>query len=237
MGNCSTTPHKNQTAESPDLKYKDGTTTKKKLWLSPYLEEEIGSDTNSGGGSELSPIILTPPMRSRMISAEIFESTNPPQSEERTIVAVRNIDKLDVAVSRPLIVADTLAVQDEKVSSVSSEVVVESAYTSTVDNRNLSESSLITCLCLNVDKVDTECDESATNEVRIENQNHQVVQNRQVVSREHRHLARIALVVLSCFYLLCLACLGWTGTKVINSAKVLLLPPPKMIAHSFGKFV
>ena len=58
MGNCSTTPHKNlylrsytvnnggisKTAESPDLKDKDGTTTKKKLWLSPYLEEEISSD-------------------------------------------------------------------------------------------------------------------------------------------------------------------------------------------------
>ena len=82
MGNCSTTPHKNllrsytvnnggisKTAESPDLKDKDGTTTKKKLWLSPYLEEDIGSDTNSGGGGgggELSPIILlTPPMRRR----------------------------------------------------------------------------------------------------------------------------------------------------------------------------
>ena len=91
MGNCSTTPHKNlylrsytdnnggisKIAESPDLKDKDGTMTKKKLWLSPYLEEEIGSDTNSGGGGELSPIILTPPMRSRMISAEIFESTMP----------------------------------------------------------------------------------------------------------------------------------------------------------------
>ena len=115
MGNCSTTPHKNllrsytvnnggisKTAESPDLKDKDGTTTtKKKLWLSPYLEEDIGSDTNSGGGGgELSPIILTPPMRSRMISAEIFESTMPPQSEERTVLAVRNIDTLDVAIIR-----------------------------------------------------------------------------------------------------------------------------------------
>ena len=100
MGNCSTTPHKNllrsytvnnggisKTAESPDLKDKDGTMTKKKLWLSPYLEEEIGSDTNSGGG-ELSPIILTPPMRSRMTSAET-------QSAEKTVVAVRNVDTLD----------------------------------------------------------------------------------------------------------------------------------------------
>ena len=78
MGNCSTTPHKNllrsytvnnggisKTAESPDLKDKDGTMTKKKLWLSPYLEEDKGSDTNSVGGGELSPIILTPPMRPR----------------------------------------------------------------------------------------------------------------------------------------------------------------------------
>ena len=103
MGNCSTTPHKNllrsytvhnggisKTAESPDLKDKDGTMTKKKLWLSPYLEEEISSDTNSGGGGgELSPIILTPPMRSRMISAET-------QSEEKTVVAVRNVDTLDL---------------------------------------------------------------------------------------------------------------------------------------------
>ena len=273
MGNCSTTPHKNllrsytvnnggisKTAESPDLKDKDGmTTTKKKLWLSPYLEEEIGSDTNSGGG-ELSPIILTPPMRSRMISAEIFESTMPPQSEERTVLAVRNIDTLDVGTGN----------EDEKVSSVSSEVV-KSAYTSTVEPgsekvTHLSESSLITLINIESkitneippQKSDRTSFESATghhivqvatkntqntpeevegpkihqaNEVRVENQ------NCQVVTREHQHLARIALVVLLCFYLLCLACLGWTGMKAINSAKVLLLPPPKTIAHSFGKFV
>jgi len=235
------------------LKDKDGTTTKKKLWLSPYLEEEIGSDTNSrGGGGELSPIILTPPMRSRMISAEIFESTMPPQSEERP----------------------SIEVVDEKVSLVSSEVV-KSAYTSTVEpgsKNHLSESSLITLINIESkitneippQKSDRTSFESATgphivqvatkntknipeeaegpkihqaNEVRVENKNHQVVQNHKVVTREHQHLARIALVVLSCFNLLCLACLGWTGMKAINSAKVLLLPPPKTIAHSFGKFV
>ena len=279
MGNCSTTPHKNlylrsytannggisKTAESPDLKDKDGmtTTTKKKLWLSPYLEEEIGSDTSSGGGGELSPIILTPPMRSRMISAEIFESTMPPQSEERTVVA--DIDTDVVVSSRP-----SIEVVDEKVSPVSSEVV-KSAYTSTVEpgSKNvthLSESSLITLINIESkitneippQKSDRTSFESATgphivqvatkntqntpeevegpkihqaNEVRVENQ------NCQVVTREHQHLARIALVVLLCFYLLSLACLGWTGMKAINSAKVLLLPPPKTIAHSFGKFV
>ena len=201
-----------------------------------------------------------------MISAEIFESTKPPQSEERTVLAVRNIDTLDVGTGN----------EDEKVSSVSSEVV-KSAYTSTVEPgskkvTHLSESSLITLINIESkitneippQKSDRTSFESATghhivqvatkntqntpeevegpkihqaNEVRVENKNHQVVQNHKVVTREHQHLARIALVVLLCFYLLCLACLGWTGMKAINSAKVLLLPPPKTIAHSFGKFV
>ena len=75
-----------------------------------------------------------------MISAEIFESTKPPQSEERTVLAVRNIDTLDVGTGN----------EDEKVSSVSSEVV-KSAYTSTVEPgsekvTHLSESSLITLI-------------------------------------------------------------------------------------------
>ena len=78
-----------------------------------------------------------------------------------------------------------------------------------------------------VDTKNTQEEAALLPEVRVE--------NRQVVSSEHQILARIALVLLSCFYLLCLACLGWTGMKAVNSAKVLLLP--KTIAHSFGKFV
>ena len=184
-----------------------------------------------------------------MISAEIFESTKPPQSEERTVLAVRNIDTLDVGTGN----------EDEKVSSVSSEVV-KSAYTSTVEPgskkvTHLSESSLITLINIESkistphqksDRISfesaTECTGHHIAQVDTKNTQEEAallpevrVENRQVVSSEHQILARIALVVLLCFYLLCLACLGWTGMKAVNSAKVLLLP--KTIAHSFGKFV
>ena len=58
--------------------------------------------------------------------------------------------------------------------------------------------------------------------------NHQE-QTRNVVTRKHQNLARFALVVLACLYMLCCGMLGWAGMKSVSSVSVLFIDSPRMI--------
>jgi len=50
-------------------------------------------------------------------------------------------------------------------------------------------------------------------------------------NRKHQNLARFALVVLACLYMLCCGMLGWVGMKAVSSVSVLFLDPPRMIEN------
>ena len=67
--------------------------------------------------------------------------------------------------------------------------------------------------------------------------NHQQEQTRNVVTRKHQNLARFALVVLTCLYMLCCGMLGWAGMKAVSSVGVLFLDPPRMIKQINEAFV
>jgi len=49
-------------------------------------------------------------------------------------------------------------------------------------------------------------------------------------------LARFALVVLTCLYMLCCGMLGWAGMKAVASVGVLFLDSPRMIANTNEAF-
>ena len=50
-------------------------------------------------------------------------------------------------------------------------------------------------------------------------------------TRKHQNLARFALVVLACLYMLCCGMLGWAGMKAVSSVSILFLDPPSMIEN------
>jgi len=56
-------------------------------------------------------------------------------------------------------------------------------------------------------------------------------------NREHKKMARFALLLLFLFYSVCLACIGWLGARTLHSARMILLPRPKLIQDSLGKNV
>ena len=61
---------------------------------------------------------------------------------------------------------------------------------------------------------------------KTDNKHHQQTRN---VTRGHQNLARFALVVLACLYMLCCGMLGWAGVKAVSSVSVLFLDPPRTI--------
>jgi len=83
--------------------------------------------------------------------------------------------------------------------------------------------------------------DNGTQQVRATNQHlskNETDHNHQTrnVARKHQNLARFALVVLACLYMLCCGMLGWAGMKVVSSVSVLFLDPPSMIENTNKAF-
>ena len=268
MGNCATTPHNKLrhssydggVITSPTSDCKDDEVVRK-LLLSPFTTS-AASNTEQSIGGEYSPVILTPPTRSRLLSDEIIENgaspklkLKPPQSEETT---------LDTVSSRTMHTPKqqgvvTFAPNIEEVPSTLKEVQGKpSAANSIPKTYNLTESCLITVINIesktSVDTASPQNDAQKQRDpcfvhapIKDENVMSKVQQPEEVhieessdtpktshhITKQHQRLARIALVVILCFFI---GLLGYVGIKAISSAKVLIVPPPnKVIGQSFGK--
>lgn len=210
MGNCSSSLPLITDASAASPEIKDRGRDYQFFQFSDFSDE---SDKNQSDDEDLSPILLTPPQRSRALSAEVFQ---PPQCDFNS----------------PL--------RREKAADAEGEMMKAAPKTTQGDAQDaiirLKKSSPIDVFESKLKKTAPRLQKvtfkhgakKQTSSVQTKRTRHRAKEKEQKARKD----ARNALAITFCFCTVALACIGWIGYKSIHSAREIVHPNAKF---SVGK--